>query len=282
MRMETNGNRAVQTFDSVGDLVDVAVRNAPKATTLMREMRRDAKWFGGVSSIEQLARVAREGLPSDGIKAANIADERVTSVERDHDVPSFYSYFDVTGSEVDVGRYLAGEPECMTNFHMVELPRAGRIITLVVSITVNSHIKPSAIRKRGQEVMALVFALERIGLQVELWADSLADGGYGSTRKQSRVRVMVKAPGEPLDAGRAMFAFTHPGMLRGLTLPVMHELPETFRTPLGVGSTYGSTAAKQDVKEYPEGSILIPPMYENSESETLVTDTMRELGLIND
>src|SRR5690606_40002886 len=71
-------------------------------------------WQGeGVRTLDDAKRLAHEGLPIDGVKALEVASEKVSQIYREYDVPSFSSCYDVTGSDVDVARYLSGEPENM-------------------------------------------------------------------------------------------------------------------------------------------------------------------------
>lgn len=277
MRADNTANRCGLTFDSMDDFVlsVMACKEGVEARNV--GMANDAKWHGGVASMANLAKVARDGLPVDGIEAARISNDAVTTMERELDFPAFSSFYDVSGSNVDVARYLSGEQECMINYHMVDTPRVGRVITLVVSIAASSFVDPEKIVERGREIMSLVFAIEKIGFQVELWADLLNSGYSG---KQGRLRVKVKSPGEELDSARIMFAFTHPAMLRGLALAAMHLYPRSFHKPLMIGSGYGSPQHGPDMDEYPEGSIMIPPIDSNHRPGRLVQATLKELGII--
>lgn len=277
MRADNTANRCGLTFDSMDDFVSSVMACPSGVEARNNQMASSADWHGGVSSMANLAKIARDGISADGIEAARISNDAVTTMERELDFPAFSSFYDVSGANVDVARYLSGEPECMINYHMVDTPRVGRVITLVVSIAAYSVVDPDAIRERGREIMSLVFAIEKIGFQVELWADLLNRGMAG---KQGRLRIKVKGPGEELDSARIMFAFTHPGMLRGLGLAAMHLYPKGFHKPLMIGTGYGSPQHSPDMDEYPEGSIMIPPIDSNHRPGRLVQSTLRELGII--
>lgn len=276
MRSSKTTNRAVITFDSFDGFIDSAV--SVTDTRIVDLMKTRTGFFGGVSSMRELERVAREGLSSEGIEATRISQDAVTVMDREMELPSFSSFYDVSGADVDVARYLSGEPECMINHHMVDTPRVGRVITLVVSICAPDSVSAEKITERGLEIVSLVFAIEKIGFQVELWADMFVYASRGN--KEGRIRILVKGPGEQLDSGRIMFAFTHPGMLRGLCLHAMNLLPTDFKKALGVGDSYGCARRDPDLSEYPEGSILIPTLMSNRTANTLVTDTLKELGII--
>lgn len=275
MRSTVTKSRCDLAFDSVADLVDAAMGCFAGVRARDAEMAGMAAWHGGVSSMAELAAIARAGLSADGIEAASIAEDRVQVMDRELPLPSFSTFYDVSGADVDVARYLSGEPECMINFDMVDTPRVGRVITLVAFVGTPGMVSASAIARRGREIVSLIFAIERMGFQVELWADDISEGGG----KSGRVRVKVKEPGGVLDPGEIMFAFTHPGMPRGLVLAAMHLFPAEFQGPIGIGHGYGQVPIVVDLDEYPEGSILIPPLTNNGAVD-LVRDTLRKLGLV--
>ncbi|ATL70742.1 hypothetical protein CRH09_35745 [Nocardia terpenica] len=249
-----------------------------------RSSRMESKpHFYGASSMESLFPMALNGAPSEGIEAMRIAIEKVETLERETDMPAFASLYDVTGADVDVARYLSGEPENMINYQLVDTPRAGRIINLVVSVTTSHKTATSAIRERGIQIVALALAIEKIGFQVELWTDGLLSEMPGvRPGRQARIRTRIKGPGEMMDPGRIVYAFTHASYFRGLGLAAMHLLPEPWHGPLRVGGSYGRPAGgKDDTREYPEGTVFIPS-FEGSASKAanLVTEKLHELGIL--
>lgn len=285
MRSTVNGKRSTHTFDSVGDLVS-ATMDCPDAVMMGNMgMASDPSWYGGVHSMAKLAALAKEGLSAEGIEAYKIAEEKVAILDRELPLPGFATYYDVSGADVDVAAFLSGEPECMINYEMVETPKVGRVITLVVSTSVPWTVSADAIRERGREVVSLIFAIERMGFQVELWADHLSSQSPspGPRHVSLRTRVCVKEPGGLLDTSEIMFAFTHPGMVRGMILESKWLFPAKLRTAMSVcsGGNYGYPVSAPDLDEYPEGSILIPPLMNSRGSATLVADTLRKLELVD-
>lgn len=277
MRMEIDAQDNIDVvFDSLEDQVE-AIRARPDIVKYRSGQMRDEPEFYGAANMEQVFKLVETGLPDLGIKALGIANERVATLEREIDMPAFASFYNVSGADVDVARYLSGEPENMIDYNMVMTPRAGRIICLVISVDAMGWISTDTIEARGIQAMALVFAIEKIGFQVEMWADIRSKRPGSSLR----VRTMVKAAGAPLDVERAMYAFTSPTMLRGLGFAACHLIPPKYHAMYGVGAGYGSVDQNPHTRGYPDGALMIkPPAVNGDKGRTIVEDSLRELGII--
>jgi len=236
-------------------------------------------WQGeGVRTLDDAKRLAREGLPIDGIKALEVASEKVSEIHREYEVPSFSSYYDVTGSDVDVARYLSGEPENMIAYTMVDTPRVGRVVSLVVSSIFSASIRADRIRQRGESLMGLVLILEQMGFQTEIYADWTT----GRSGHEGRITVPLKKAGESLDAGLVMYALTHASFSRSFILPCTHLYPKKYHKHHRVGSGYGPINSHPDLHSYPEGSLYFPAPIGNGDNyDTLIEDTLKVLGLIS-
>lgn len=241
----------------------------------------DVEWYGARDTGEAIE-IARRGLSDEGIEAAHLADDVLEQVEREVELPSFSSFYDVSGADVDVARYLSGEPECMINYHMVDTPKAGRVITIVVSVSASAGITPREIKERGVQVMALMLAIEKMGLQTEVWIEqtSQPSGRYADESPEPYrgvIKMPIKSAGEQFDPGRMMYAFTHPSMLRVLCLGAMHELPKSLGRKLNVGTTYGRPA-KAVESDFPEGSVFI--RHANLGETFSLAKVLKEIGLL--
>lgn len=281
MRVEANGKRVRVEFDSIHDMLDT-VENNP--------IVRDCEYFPGhfpcnngwqgegVRTLDDAKRLAHEGLPIDGVKALEVASEKVSEIHREYEVPSFSSYYDVTGSDVDVARYLSGEPENMIAYTMVDTPSVGRVVSLVVSSIFSASIDADRIRQRGESLMGLVLILEQIGFQTEIYADwTTGRGGH-----EGRVTVPLKKAGESLDAGLVMYALTHASFSRSFIMPCTHLYPKKYYKPHNVGFGYGPINSSPELHSYPEGSLYFPaPIGYGDNYDTLIEDTLKDLGLIS-
>lgn len=124
--------------------------------------------------------------------------------------------WDVTGSEVDIGAYLAGVPECMVDAVPQRTSRRGRIVAFLVPASYSNQTPHSLIRNRGIALATLCSAIIAAGHSVEIWSGFV--GMIDDCRARTVARVV--AAGEPLDLGRLIFAVAHPLMLRRLWFAV--------------------------------------------------------------
>jgi hypothetical protein len=124
--------------------------------------------------------------------------------------------WDVTGSEVDVGAYLAGVPECMVDAVPRRTSTRGRVVTFVVPATYLSTTPHRLVRNRGIALATLCAAIIGAGHSVEIWSGWSCM--VGRDRHTAMARVI--SAGEPLDVGRLVFAVAHPLMCRRLWFAV--------------------------------------------------------------
>ncbi|SUE29587.1 Uncharacterised protein [Nocardia farcinica] len=263
---------ATAEFDSLEDLIVSVEEKVGEGKVRIREN------FQRVSTMSEACALAREGLPDLGIEATSVANAELAALEREVELPSFSSYYDVSGADVDVARYLSGEPDCMINYQMVETPRVGRVITLVACLVTSGSTSIKEIKRHGTTLMALSLALEKVGFQTEVFGDFCTHG----PRLMGRVKVRIKGPGEEFDPGKMMYAFTHPSMSRALMFGGMHLLPTPYKEDIGVGGSYGCITREPPLEPvYPEGSILIQPnMNSYGGKRDLVKETLTSLGII--
>jgi len=278
MRTSQEGDRYVITYDSMSDLVS-SLEGKPECYTRDSEIRSERRWHGGVRSTDEAIGLARKGMVDRVPDAMKIAESAVETAEAEYDMPAFQTFYDVSGSDVDVARYLSGEPENMISYQMVDTPRVGRVITLVSGIAASGGVSADILWERGVQTVALILALEKIGFQVELWTDMTASNGPGRG-EAGVVRTLVKGPGDLLDVSQVMFAFAHPGNFRVLHFAAMHLFPAKLQKEIGVGFHYGYPQ-DPDPEMYHDGAVVIPSaQLWRRGYDSLVPDTLKELGLI--
>jgi hypothetical protein len=261
------------TYQSVAELADTAKKH-------VEDVYGDSGHWGtfvGAKNVTELMHLATYGLPDVEAEVMEIVESAIESVEKDHNFTGFQPYWDVSGAEVDVARYLSGEPECMIDYQLVETPRAGRVITLCASIAVSSAISQSTIRKRGHGVAALAFALTRLGFNVELWADYSTSFKNGRST-DARIRTLVKGANDDLDPARIMFAYTHPAMPRGLNIPAKKAWP-------GKLSRHISGIPMNPTEDMPDGTIYLPCVmspHDVPNADVMLREHLAQLGIIRE
>lgn len=156
--------------------------------------------------------------------------------------------WDVAGSEVDIGAFLAGEPECMNE--MVRIKRPSPVVRIGVDKAIANDVSKDRIHNMGRNVLTLVESLRLAGIPTEIWVCQ-AVGGGGDVMD---VRVCVQEPGRPIDISRLAYWVAHPGALRR-TIFALEELePQNIRDTIGIYPMggYGFPMHNHAQKEFDE------------------------------
>ncbi|HEY0448535.1 DUF7192 family protein [Actinophytocola sp.] len=174
----------------------------------------DSEWAGGTWA--EALRLAVDGWPL----ALRDADVTVGALRERAGLgvaaTTLEPTWDVTGSEVDVGAYLAGVPECMVDATPRRTSRRGRVVTFLVPTSYSHRTPHEQVRNRGIALATLCAAIIGAGHSVEIWSGWACM--VGADRHAAVARVV--SAGEPLDIGRLIFAVAHPLMLRRLWFAV--------------------------------------------------------------
>ncbi|TWG07670.1 DUF7192 family protein [Saccharopolyspora dendranthemae] len=195
---------------------------------------------------------------------------------------------DVTGSEVDVGAYLAGEPECMVDAVPRQTSHRGRVVTFLVPAVYSHFVPHDVIVNRGIALATLSAAIVRAGHSVELWSGFAAQLNVLWESRCSAVAKVISA-GEAFDAGRLVFALAHPAMLRRLWFSVWDSQDAAIARALN-SSHYGSPPFSCTVEDLPpeiEDAYVLPYLDTDMQrwktlerSLSWCEQTFAELGLV--
>lgn len=281
MERTINGTKISETYWSLGEFADYSAKHA-RDTRGARGVARDFadSDFTGVPDFETAVNMGHHGWQDELPAALAIAESAVELADKEHMTDTFNPVWDVSGAEVDVARYLSGEPECMIDFPLTKTSRQGRVITLVASRSASAAIESDTLIRRGRLIVALALALSRLGHAVEIWADFCETG----SDKTSYGRVLVKGVNDEVDPAQIMFALAHPAMLRCLRFGVADGLPGDFRQAVGYPG-YGKPSPRPaDARGlYPEGAIFLPELRSGSDvpnADQFLRKYLGELGLL--
>jgi hypothetical protein len=224
------------------------------------DTREGRQEWAGCSHAEALRRARSEGyaevLP-EVEQLVGAIDQQITT-ERFQ--TTFQTTFDVTGSEVDLGRFLSGEPECMVESLPIRIARRGRAVRIVLPVNYSATVEPDQVRRRGAAVMALCDVLARAQHPLEVWA-AVCNTAPGGARYACVVKV--QDADQPLDAGRLLFALAHPAMLRQLGFAVEEHEKATTRKQFGYvdGGGYGGPSYAVQEGDLPDqyGQTIVLP-----------------------
>lgn len=161
--------------------------------------------------------------------------------------------YDVEGHNLDVARYLEGEPECWQRFEVEKIQQpAVRFIRIVVNGTASSGVDADTIMGRGACVAALVELLEFAGNRVEVVMAMSVTSDSPLT-----VLTVVKRFDEQLDMPKVAYAIAHPSVLRVHMFRFMESFDARTRDHMGVPGGYGRCA---EVEKSKRGDIYLGQM----------------------
>lgn len=226
---------------------------------------RDSNWAGGTYK-EAIAMATDKGYES----AIAEATARIEAIETDIGEGmnnSFQAVHDTAGAEVDVARFLSGEPECMIESTPIKVMRTGRILKVAVPVCYPNYIETGTVLNRGAAVMALVDAFSRMQHPVEIWAGCAIHGTVKGKTARLVYMVKVQAADQPLDMGRIMFALAHPTMLRQLFFSAEHSEDDPIRAGFNIGHGYGHAPYDLRPADFTDtdthNAIILPPLMDN-------------------
>lgn len=207
-------------FDDLSDFWQYAIKESDAWNKASRR-NSDSDW-AGVRTWPEAKSMARngwrEGLEKIDRYRAQIAPVITQQVLRPMQV------YSVAGHYVDVGSYLANDPECFITREYEQRNYPGRLFKLVCSVSFSAAITPETIIQRGAMVCALVDAIEFAGHRVEVVCNGALSAHDSKEHRQGlykddgwfEVSVVVKKTQQPVEMIDLAFCLAHPAMFRRL------------------------------------------------------------------
>jgi hypothetical protein len=252
MKIEYTGGVHRRLFESFADFLSYCERPDAGTGCSRKLDTRNPPWCG-TKDWDGAMLLAREGWREGMEKVQNLLAkiESVTGSMALRPEP----VWDVCGGAVDVGRFCSGEPENMIEFQDVEIPAAGKVVSLIVNGCVSGGHSTDLIIKKGTVALALVDALENAGRRVEVTV-CFNHGKWEAV-------IPLKASSEHVEMDRLAFMLAHPSTLRRLIFHCMEQEPDaSVRQAIGVTSQgYGMPG-----KTAMHADILIPENLYSSSS----------------
>lgn len=218
--IEHTESRRIYLFDGYQELLEAAIAGADpvQGSSHKRSCKRDwdygAGWKGAV-------KLAQEGWPEGRNRVREISAHVAEAIpgERKRSILCY----DVSGEGYDIGRLVAGDPECAMVFQRE--PTRTRVARVVASLAASCAITSDQFYRRGAAVCALVDAFECAGVRCEVIAGgSLMCGvfrcGYGCVLKQ---------PDDTLDMEIVTYALAHPAFFRRILFALFESEDKIFR-----------------------------------------------------
>jgi hypothetical protein len=183
----------------------------------------DLNWSGGLTW-EEAKRMAKSGW-ADGMKEIEKYQAKISPIVAQKVLRPIQIYAQ-TGYTVDVGAFLANEPECFITREFEARNYPGKVYKVVCSISFSAAIKPETIIQRGAMICALIDAIEYAGHRAEVICnDAMSANTYDRTGKNKasgwlEISTVVKKANQPLEMTDLAFCLAHPSMLRRIMFSV--------------------------------------------------------------
>lgn len=145
--------------------------------------------------------------------------------------------YDYEGSNVDIGRYMSGEPECM-----ISMKRKGRpILTIVYNLTTSCTVDADTMRAKGRILLNTITGLEQNGYGVELIMCVTAKASCSYLESGpilTATFIKVKDSKEYFNADLLAYWLVDPSAFRRLWFRECEVAPEWVQE--GLSNSYGS------------------------------------------
>lgn len=256
-------------FDEFADAVEFGQIPCPDMGQASETGRKD---FTGTRDYAEAIHLLRNGW-NDGANKMDAAKEAVIKTLSHKTIETEY---DVSGSFVDVGRFLSGEPENMVDF---KEQASHKMISIGLNVCVSSRVSQETIFSRGAAVLALIEAFEKSGASVQVNLFEVIDSNGSESGWLSVYKIPLKDFGTLVDTDRLAFCIAHPSFLRRLIFRINEQEPRKIREIFGhktggyggygtpnsyippdagdiyIGSTKGDIS-REDCKQIVESALL--------------------------
>lgn len=230
----------ITRYPSLGAFIDVASGASEMADNARpsRRMGPDLVPFFGGYTFDEAVSLARRG---DIAGASIIRAETMKTASDTFRIKT--ARFDPVyrndgGCQVDVGRYLSGEPECWADFvPVIESPRVG--VDVVLNIGAHWKIGAGQIASKASQIAGAVLGLQAAGYLVNVHIAK----HWGGKRRDTESRTFafpLNPGGTPLNVA-LLVAVLQPYFFRRVVFSMYETLDAKIRKAFNVGVTNGSS-----------------------------------------
>lgn len=223
---------------TLAEALEIAQRTPPRTANQSR--KRDADWAG--VTFEQAIDKAVNGDHRIALRINKKLGQYASL--RGAAMPT--QQWDVSGSAVDIARYLSGELDCMVETMYATQPRP--VMKIAIERAVPWYTTTDEMEDTGVSVLAVVEALRLAGVAAEIWVTfTITD--YGN--KLHTTAILIQEPGRPIDLDRLAYWTADPTTLRRIAFAIWEQQDGDFREQFGIGTSYGHPRSP-DKKDWDE------------------------------
>jgi len=246
-------------------------------------MNREYSSWTQTKDLPEALELARKGWHEGAKKVEQMSIMFTEEILRVVELPMIR--FDVTGDQLDVGRFVNGEPEDFMYFEEVERKETPKIIHIIMNISTSGSVSGNTMIVKGSAVVALVNALEKTGKRVIVdCADGTGPSGYSSRQSKDLLInvVRIKESDGPVNLANLAMMLAHPAALRRLIFCAQEHQPSAIRRKFGIGSNYGRVRELPEDKRgdiYIAGSNSFLGRWNEENAKTWVLKQLKEQGI---
>jgi len=234
---------------SWGEYIEEAEKQTPGRSRTSRNADANQYWDLGCG-FDNAIKMAREGW-DEGEQftkrySAGLFESLSTVVERE------YPVYDVEGTEIDIARFMDGEPECWQRMETRVTEGTGRkLIRIVLNMATSGGVSGATMLAKGAAIAALAELLEFAGHGVQI---DLVDGTSAGGMLHIETWIRIKDFDQPIDLPRVAFALAHPATQRRLWFAMAENFPADIYQAVVADQSYGRPA---DINEQDRGDVYI-------------------------
>lgn len=182
--------------------------------------------------------------------------------------------FDTYGEDVNIDRFIQGEPENMLTFkpssELIKITSGNKLQRLVIQSVASSDINPESIALNGSLLTILVEQYELHGFRTEIINRYTVQKSYGG--KILNIDITIKNFDESPDFSKISFVLAHPSMLRRIILAIMEHEPLQTRKEFNIikNGNYSYACDYKDDTLVDKNTLYIPQLTFNTNLETMI------------
>ena len=239
-------NTFLRHFESWEEYLHRAIHGKSALKDHKRSSRVGFGELYGTDTFDEAVKLALNGWPEGRENIKNIT-QKISHVLASKIVRPQARYSE-TGEEVDVPRFVSGDPEHFIDYPMSVCNGHGNIVRVGVSLSTSGDVEAQYIHNRGAAIVALIDALETVGYRVEL--DFMNASKNGSAYYD--VMVPIKQADQPCELDRIAFVFAHAANQRRIGFSVNETDTKEVVKKFGFYNSggYGEPADSKTKNEY--------------------------------
>jgi hypothetical protein len=201
----------------------------------------ESRDFNGDCTLEEARQFLLSGWP-DGRR--QLGEARLRSGHEYKEKPATHLFDlipDVTGSMVDVGKYLQGDPECMLDFTS---GRSDKLVSILYCPKIHVGVSTNAIFTLGVYLLQMIDLLESDGYRTEITVHIRTKGGKTGSTYLREDSIILKRYQDTVDEDYLTFCLCHPAFYRQCMFSRWRDLG--MRAPKFLGYHLGYPQAPTD------------------------------------